>query len=115
MKIKWTLVNLFVLASGLFSLNSYANENPESTGFYYPNHSCQQKPVRPEKTGDVKDYKNIVQYNNAVAKYNIKVTEYNKRIKAYKVCINQYIQDGNQNIAIIREKLNKALKEARAK
>lgn len=60
-------------------------------------------------------YEDVDDYNTAVVEYNLEVADYNKTIKTYKLYIDQYIQNGNHDINIIRKELNKALKEARTR
>ena len=81
----------------------------------YPNHTCKNKPAIPKKPGRASSFENVETYNLEISKYNLKVETYNRGIKSYKTCINQYIKKGNQDINVIREQLNKALKEAREK
>lgn len=110
-------------ASLLFSLliashTSFAVDDAETTlsnftGFSYPNHSCNNKPVKPIEPDKASTYKKVTDYNHAISSYNVKVIEYNKEIENYKSCINQYIKNGNKDINTIKEKLNSALKDAR--
>ena len=90
-------------------------ENSNLTDFTYPSHSCGEKIKKPGKVARFKTFEDIDDYNAAIVEYNIEVSEYNKEIKTYKSCINQYIKNGNNDISIIKETLNSALKEARAK
>ena len=83
--------------------------------FNYPSHTCGAKVKKPKKVARFKSFEDVDDYNSAVIKYNIEVAEYNKEIKIYKSCINKYIKNGNHDIKIIKERLNSALKEARAK
>ena len=81
----------------------------------YPNHTCNNKPAIPKKPGRASSFENVETYNLEISKYNLKVENYNKEIKYYKLCINKYIKKGNQDINTVRQHLNSALKEARAK
>lgn len=104
----------------IFNVQSCASEikKPISTPVNftsYPKHSCNSKPAIPKKPGKVSSFENIETYNLEISKYNLNVETYNKKIKNYKTCINKYIKKGNQDINIIRQHLNSALKEARAK
>lgn len=98
----------------VFSIACYANES-NLDNFTYPSHQCGKKLTKPSKPARLASFEDIDGYNNAITDYNIQVTEYNKAIKTYKSCINLYIKNGNHDINIIRTKLNKALKDARAK
>lgn len=79
----------------------------------YPSHTCNGKPAIPKKPGRASSFENVETYNLEISKYNLKVETYNREIKSYKTCINKYIKKGNQDINVIREQLNKVLKEAR--
>ena len=83
--------------------------------FTYPHHTCGKITKKPKKVAPFKNFEDVDDYNSAVVEYNIEVAEYNKGIKVYKSCINQYIKNGNHDINTIKESLNSALKEARAK
>jgi hypothetical protein len=109
----------FVLT--LFSMPYSWAENETSTSntstlnnFYYSNHTCGQKSIRPIKPASAESFKNVKEYNTAVANFNIKVSNYNAEIKFYKSCINRYIQNGNQDINSIKQRLDTALGEARS-
>ena len=92
-----------------------ADENSNLIDFSYPSHDCGEKIKKPKKVAALKRSEDADDYNSAVVEYNIEVAEYNKDIKEYKSCINQYIKNGNHDINTIKESLNSALKEARAK
>lgn len=83
--------------------------------FYYPNHTCGQKSIRPIKPASAASFKDKKEYNTMVADYNLKVSNYNAEIKFYKSCINRYIKNGNRDINTIKQRLDTALEEARAK
>ena len=107
------LFSLLIISNTSFAVDDTETTLSNSTGFSYPNHFCNSKPVKPFEPEKESTYKKITDYNNAISSYNVKVIEYNKEIKNYKACINQYIKNGNKDINTIREKLNSALKEAR--
>ena len=98
----------------LITTSCYANDS-NLDDFIYPTHECGNKIKKPKKPTRVTSYKDVDEYNTAVVNYNLNVSDYNETIKAYKSCINQYIQNGNHDINIIRNELNNALKEARKK
>ena len=85
------------------------------TNFSYPPHSCGEKIKRPKKVAQFKTFKDVNNYNSAIVEYNIQAANYNKKINTYKSCINRYIKKGNNDISLIRNTLNRALKDARAK
>lgn len=110
-----TKMGLIISLSFLLTpLSCFAN-NSNLDDFSYPSHECGKKVKKPKKPSRVTEYEDIEEFNTAVIEYNIEVADYNKTIKSYKSCINQYIQNGNHDINIIRNTLNKALKEARTK
>lgn len=110
-----TKMNLIISLSFLIiPLSSFANDS-NLEDFTYPIHECGNKTKKPKKPARVTSYKDTQDYDIAVVEYNLEVVDYNKNIKAYKSCINQYIQNGNHDINIIRKELNRALKKARAK
>lgn len=110
-----TKMNLIISLSFLIiPLSSFANDS-NLEDFTYPTHECGNKTKKPKKPARVISYEDTQDYNTAVVEYNLEVAGYNKTIKTYKACINQYIQNGNHDINIIRKELNEALKEARAK
>ena len=98
----------------LIATSCYATDS-NLDDFTYPAHECGNKIQKPKKPARVTSYKDIDDYNAAVIKYNLNVSDYNETIKTYKSCINQYIQNGNHDINIIRKELNNELKEARTK
>lgn len=112
-------VFFFLLSSSL----SFAEETTASSSnlenFSYPSHHCGSKPTPPEKVPGLLSTAvssvDVDAHNALVAQYNIRVLAYNKQIKSYKKCINDYIKNGNNDMAIIRNQLDAALKEARAK
>lgn len=113
-------ISKFVLETSLIPLlilishSSFASES-NLINFSYPDHTCDSKPTKPLHPPKLSTIKDVDTYNHTIAEYNVQVAEYNKLIKNYKSCINQYIKNGNQDITIIRKKLNSALKEARSK
>lgn len=114
---KQVVKTCLLLTPLLFSQQSFAEEITASSNiqnFSYPTHKCNNKPERPEKPESFSAKDDVEKYNNQIAKYNVRVSEYNESIKKYKACINQYIKNGNNDIKIIREQLNAALKEARS-
>lgn len=107
---------IFIISlSFLFIPISFSGSESNLEDFSYPLHECGKKVKKPKKPSKVTAYEDIEKFNTAIVEYNIEVANYNKTIKTYKSCINQYIQNGNHDINIIRNTLNKALKEARAK
>lgn len=104
-------ISLLFLLSFLTCFASGSNLD----NFTYPPHECGEKVKKPTKPAQLSTFENVDDYNNAIIEYNIQVADYNKKIKDYKSCINQYIQNGNHDINIIRNELNKALKEARTR
>ena len=109
-KISFILSLSFLLSS----LSCFASES-NLEDFIYPSHECGEKVKIVKKPARLSTFENVDDYNNAIIEYNIQVATYNKNIKNYKSCINQYIQNGNHDINIIRKALNKALKEARTR
>ena len=109
-KFSLTISLLFLLSF----LSSFASES-NLDNFTYPSHECGEKIKNPKKPARLSTFEDVDDYNNVIVEYNIQISDYNKKIKSYKSCINQYIQNGNHDINIIRKKLNKALKEARTK
>ena len=108
-------MSLIISLSFIFTpLSCFANDS-NLEDFNYPTHECGNKIKKPKKPTRVTSYKDIEEYNTAVVEYNLEISDYNKIIKTYKSCINQYIQNGNHDVNIIRRELNKALKEARTK
>lgn len=108
----------FLSLSTTFSLHADEISIPKKSNlnnFTYPAHRCGKKIKKPTKVAHFKTFEDIQDYNSAVVKYNIEVATYNKEIKTYKSCINKYIENGNNDIKIIKESLNSALKEARSK
>ena len=112
---KWNLIIFLPLLtiSPLCIADDVTPSNLES--FSYPNHHCGNKITKPKTPSKTTNSHEVDDYNNAIIEYNIKVVSYNKEIKIYKKCINQYIKNGNNDIKVIRDTLNKALKEARNK
>lgn len=100
------------LSLSLIPLHSFANES-NLENFTYPSHECGKKSTKPKQPARHKQINE--NDDNPIVEYNLKVATYNKNIKTYKSCINQYIQNGNHDINIIRNELNEALKEARSK
>ena len=94
---------------------TFPNNASNLNNFYYPNHTCGQKSIRPIKPASAASFKDVNEYNTMVADYNLKVSNYNAEIKFYKSCINRYIKNGNHDINIIKQRLDTALEEARAK
>ena len=105
----------FFITSPLLADKILQDEESNLVDFNYPSHDCGEKIKKPKKVTAFKSFEDADDYNSAVVEYNIEVAEYNKDIKKYKSCINQYIKNGNHDINIIKESLNSALKEARAK
>jgi hypothetical protein len=116
---KTCLKTASLLTIALLTNTSFADEEASSNSnlndFTYPNHTCKSKPVKPNKPRKLSSDNNVERYNLEISKYNINVVAYNKEIIVYKACINQYIKNGNNDIKIIRQRLNNALKEARSK
>ena len=115
-----TKFNVILILSLSFTLSSHADETSHSkesnlNNFNYPTHQCGKKIRKPKKVAPFKSFGDINDYNSAIVEYNIEVATYNKEIKIYKSCINQYIRNGNNDISVIKNTLNKALKDARAK
>jgi hypothetical protein len=112
---------LFIISLSLsISIPLHADETSSSedsnlTDFNYPSHNCGKKIKKPKKVARFKSFEDVNHYNSAIVEYNINVASYNKKIKIYKSCINQYIESGNNDIDVIKKRLNKALKEARSK
>ena len=102
-------ISLLFLLSFISCFSSESNLD----NFTYPSHECGEKVKIPNKPARLSTFENADDYNSAIIEYNIQVADYNKNIKNYKSCINQYIQNGNHDINIIRKKLNEALKDAR--
>jgi len=98
----------------LISLSCFANDS-NLDNFIYPVHECGKKIKKPEKVAQLKNFKDVNDYNSAIVEYNIEVATYNKEIKLYKSCINQYIKNRNHDINTIKESLKSALIEARSK
>jgi hypothetical protein len=88
---------------------------PSLNNFYYPNHTCGQKSIRPIKPASAESFKDKKEYNTTISSYNLQVSNYNAEIKFYKSCINRYIKNGNHDINIIKQRLDTALEEARSK
>jgi len=113
------IINSLILALLLLTHQSFADDDEQSgsniENFSYPAHTCNRKPEKPKKPGKFSPENDVAEYNNDISRYNIDVASYNENLKSYKACINQYIKNGNQDINTIREQLNSALKEARAK
>ena len=105
----------FCIISPLLADEMLQDEESNLIDFSYPSHDCGAKINKPKKVAAFKSFEDVNDYNSAVVEYNIKVAEYNKDIKEYKSCINQYIKNGNHDINTIKESLNSALKQARAK
>ena len=114
-KIIFIITLSLIINSTFLADEKYSTKGSNLIDFNYPPHTCGEKIKKPKKVAPFKSFENIDEYNSAVVEYNIEVAEYNKEIKEYKSCINQYIKDGNHDINIIKESLNSALKEARAK
>ena len=108
-----TKINLILsLSLTLIALPVFSSES-NLDNFNYPSHNCGPKVKKPKKPKRLTVNEDIDKYNSAIVKYNINVATYNKEIKSYKSCINRYINNGNNDINIIRKTLNSALKEAR--
>ena len=105
----------FTITSQLLADEMLQGEESNLINFSYPSHNCGAKIKKPQKVARFKSFEDVDDYNSAIVEYNIEVAEYNKDIKKYKSCINQYIKNGNHDINTIKESLNSALKEARAK
>lgn len=105
----------FSITSPLLADETLQDEESNLINFNYPSHDCGEKIKKPKKVARFKSFEDVDDYNSAVVEYNIEVVEYNKDIKEYKSCINQYIKNGNHDINTIKESLNSALKQARAK
>lgn len=114
-KIILTITLSLSITSPLLADETLQDEESNLINFSYPLHDCGEKIKKPKKVATIKSFEKVDDYNSAVVQYNIEVSEYNKDIKEYKSCINQYIKNGNHDINIIKESLNSALKEARAK
>lgn len=109
-------LSLAVVSPISFAENeTYPNNTSNLNNFYYPNHTCGQKSRKPIKPASAESFKDIKEYNTTVADYNLKVSNYNAEIKFYKSCINRYINNGNRDINTIKQRLDTALEEARAK
>ena len=104
-----------IITSPSLADGTQQDEESNLIDFSYPSHDCGEKINKPKKLAAFKSFEDADDYNSAVVEYNIEVAEYNKDIKEYKSCINQYIKNGNHDINTIKESLNSALKEARAK
>lgn len=119
LKVKKSLITTLCLVLFLLTQQSLAEETEQTNSnidnFTYPNHTCNNKPIKPVKPAKFASSEDVEIYNNEISKYNIDVATYNKKIKSYKSCINQYIKNGNHDINTIRKQLNSALKEARKK
>lgn len=112
------LTSALLLTLALPTSTLFAEENPPNSNlsnFIYPGHNCKAKPEIPVKPEKPSSHNNVETYNLEISKYNIRVATYNKEIGIYKKCINQYIRNGNNDISIIRQRLNNVLKEARSK
>ena len=94
---------------------TYPTNASNLNNFYYPNHTCGQKSRKPIKPASVESFKDKKEYNTVIADYNLKVSNYNAEINFYKSCINRYIKNGNRDIKTIKQRLDTALDEARAK
>ena len=114
-KIILTITLSFSITLPLLANEAQREKESNLVNFNYPSHTCGLKITKPRKVARFKNFDDVDDYNSAVIKYNIEVAEYNKKIKIYKSCINKYIKNGNHDIHIIKESLNSALKEARAK
>lgn len=116
---KLIIKNSLMLALLMLSYQILADEDIQAESnienFTYPAHSCNSKPLKPQKPKQFNPENDVEKYNNEISRYNINVATYNKKIKQYKLCINQYIKKGNEDINTIRKQLNSALKEARSR
>ena len=124
MKRKMTKISLLIslaLSLAIVSPLSFAENEEFPTNasnlnnFYYSNHTCGQKSRKPIKPASAASFKDKKEYNTAVTNYNLQVSNYNAEIKFYKSCINRYIKNGNRDINTIKQRLDTALGEARAK
>ena len=70
----------------------------------YPDHEC-RKPVKPFRPYSFSSQQEIDSFNNDVDDYN-----YNRR--RYVNCINEYLENSNNDIMRIREKMDLTLQEA---
>ena len=123
MKREMTKISLLISLAFTLTLVSPQSQAEEElptnasnlNNFYYPNHTCGQKSRKPIKPASVESFKDKKEYNTVIADYNLKVSNYNAEINFYKSCINRYIKNGNRDINTIKQRLDTALEEARAK
>ena len=87
-----TLCLMFLLLPHQSLADKKEQTNSNIDNFTYPNHTCNNKPIKPVKPAKFASSEDVETYNNEISKYNIDVATYNKNIKSYKSCINKYIK-----------------------
>ncbi|HIC40882.1 MAG TPA: hypothetical protein EYO74_05710 [Piscirickettsiaceae bacterium] len=72
--------------------------------FGYPSHDC-YKPIKPYKPISFDDQWSVDQYN-------MEVENYNSQLQIYISCIEDFVDNANNDIKRIREKAEEAINEA---